>query len=66
VYTKSVGQITRKIWKCDRCKHEWLSRDGETPLRCAKCKSPYWNIPKHSSLEQAREAMKRKKAKGGD
>lgn len=41
-----MGEVTRKVWKCDRCGHEWLSRDGENPLRCAKCKSPYWNRPK--------------------
>ena len=43
MFTVSVGVITRKVWKCDRCDHEWLSRDGEKPLRCASCKSPYWN-----------------------
>lgn len=46
-----MGEITRKVWKCDRCGHEWLSRDGENPLRCAKCKSPYWN---RSKLENSK------------
>ena len=41
-----LGEVLRKIWKCDRCGHEWLSRDSDTPLRCAKCKSPYWNKPR--------------------
>ena len=31
------------IWKCNVCKHKWQSRDGEKPLRCAKCKTPYWD-----------------------
>ena len=35
--------VTRKVWKCYKCDHEWLSRDGEKPLRCAKCKSVYWD-----------------------
>ena len=42
----SVGQVTRRVWKCDRCGHEWLSRDNKKPLCCGSCKSPYWNIPK--------------------
>ena len=28
---------------CDRCKHRWLVPSLDTPKRCAKCKSPYWN-----------------------
>ena len=27
---------------CGRCGHTWRPRRGK-PLRCAKCKSPYWN-----------------------
>ena len=27
---------------CCRCGHAWRSRRGK-PLRCAKCKSPYWD-----------------------
>ena len=27
---------------CSRCGHAWRSRRGK-PLRCAKCKSPYWD-----------------------
>lgn len=30
------------ICKCKRCAHEWASR-YEHPLRCAKCKTPYWD-----------------------
>jgi hypothetical protein len=29
---------------CSRCGHKWLSRRGK-PLRCARCKSPYWDRP---------------------
>jgi len=61
-----MGLGTKTVWKCDVCKHEWLARDEGTPLRCAKCKSPYWNKTKHLEVEQAREAMKRKKSRGKD
>ena len=43
-----MGIITKTAWKCDRCGHEWLSRDDEKPLRCASCKSPYWDKPRKS------------------
>ena len=36
------------IIKCLRCDHEWASRNLH-PIRCAKCKTPYWNIPKKVS-----------------
>jgi predicted Zn-ribbon and HTH transcriptional regulator len=38
--------IRTKVWVCARCGHEWLDRKGQKPLRCAKCKSPYWDTPK--------------------
>ncbi len=28
---------------CKRCKHEWIPRKEITPIRCPRCKSPYWN-----------------------
>jgi DNA-directed RNA polymerase subunit RPC12/RpoP len=32
---------------CSRCGHEWPQRktDGK-PIRCAKCRSPYWDKDK--------------------
>jgi len=47
-----LGEVTRKVWKCDRCGHEWLSRDGEKPLRCASCKSVYWNKPRQRTKKR--------------
>jgi len=47
----SMGSVTRKVWKCDRCGNEWLSRDNKKPLRCGSCKSPYWNIPKKKKFQ---------------
>ena len=34
--------------RCNRCGKEWVSnKDNDTPIVCPKCKSPYWNKPKH-------------------
>lgn len=30
-----------ETFKCLRCGYEWGTRRG-TPIRCAKCRSPYW------------------------
>lgn len=41
--------VERKITmlKCQRCGHEWVPRKKVSEVRlCAKCKSPYWDIPK--------------------
>lgn len=37
--------MVRKLFKCLRCGHEWLSK-LEHPVLCAKCHSAYWDIPK--------------------
>lgn len=58
-----MGEVVRKVWKCDRCHHEWLSRDGENPLRCAKCKSPYWNRPKLDSQKIKSQNIKKQQIK---
>lgn len=56
-----MGLGKKLVWKCDVCHHEWISRDDNTkPLRCASCKTPYWDKEK-LTLEQARESMKLKK-----
>jgi predicted Zn-ribbon and HTH transcriptional regulator len=39
------------IHKCLRCAWEWASRK-EHPMRCSKCKTPYWNIPKRPSKKE--------------
>ena len=38
-----MGLGTKQVWKCDVCNHEWLSRNKDKPIRCANCKTPYWN-----------------------
>lgn len=34
-----------RIVKCLRCGYEWATR-LDNPVRCAKCRSPYWDIGK--------------------
>jgi len=42
--------IVKKGWKCLRCDHEWIQKEGfnaeEKPMTCPKCRSPYWNKEK--------------------
>jgi predicted Zn-ribbon and HTH transcriptional regulator len=30
-------------YECKRCGHEWIPRKETKPVRCPKCKSPYWD-----------------------
>lgn len=42
-----MARITLKGFRCERCSHEWVSRNKEEdPRVCPKCKSPYWDTPK--------------------
>lgn len=54
--------ITIMGYKCERCGHEWLPRNGsQEPKVCPKCKSPYWNTPKKQatmSYEEFRDRIK--------
>ena len=46
VYTTGMAKkLTRTVYlhQCKRCGDEWESQSAH-PLRCGKCKSPYWNI----------------------
>ena len=57
-------KITLEGYKCERCTHEWIPRNKETPIICPSCKSPYWDKPKTNRSEVARKAwMTRKKQK---
>jgi len=43
-------EITKKGFKCERCKHEWIPNDiKQEPTVCPKCKSPYWNKPRKNN-----------------
>lgn len=40
-------------WLCLRCGHQWRSRKPPTPktpkpICCSKCRSAYWDRPKHT------------------
>lgn len=37
--------VSRNSCYCERCGYEWFSQ-VEHPVRCARCRSPYWNKPK--------------------
>jgi DNA-directed RNA polymerase subunit RPC12/RpoP len=56
--------ITVMGYRCERCTHEWIPKDAENePAVCPKCKSPYWNRPRKTSIsmltyEDFREKIK--------
>lgn len=38
--------MTLNAWKCLRCPHVWPNKREKKPIRCPRCGSPYWDIPK--------------------
>ena len=42
---KEIGDVLLAGYRC-RCGHEWLSRTGERPRVCPKCKSANWDKEK--------------------
>ena len=53
----SMAVISKRGYLCDRCNHEWVPRAAttEAPKVCPKCKSPYWNTPRRSSVHVGRK-----------
>lgn len=48
-----IGMVMLLAARC-RCGHEWLPREkGDRPRVCPKCKSPYWDRPKHQKAKNA-------------
>ena len=45
-----MAKILISGWKCERCSHKWAPRTEEHPRVCPKCKSPYWDKPRSTSL----------------
>ena len=45
LFSMSKKEIKVYECKCERCKHKWITRTGEIPTVCPKCKSPYWDKP---------------------
>jgi hypothetical protein len=41
-----MGKVKIDAYKCERCGHIWTPRGDKEPVVCARCKSPYWNIPR--------------------
>jgi len=37
-----MAHVVGSLPKCDVCGHSWKPKKPN-PLRCASCKSPYWN-----------------------
>lgn len=37
-------RIEHSVWKCicDKCGHNWVSKDSNIPLRCTRCQSKDW------------------------
>ncbi len=38
-----MGRTSITGWVCEVCGYVWSSRTDSKPLRCAGCKSPYWD-----------------------
>ena len=45
-WTLSVHTVRMEIKHCLRCGEPWCYRGEGRPLRCGKCKSPYWDRPR--------------------
>lgn len=44
--------LTKKGYKCERCKHEWIPKGKKKPITCPNCKSPYWDTPRKKEREE--------------
>ena len=48
----SVHTLHMEIKHCERCGGDWCYRGTGRPLRCGKCKSPYWDRPRTGGKRQ--------------
>ncbi len=48
----SVHTLQMEIKHCERCGGDWCYRGTGRPLRCGKCKSPYWDRPRARGKRQ--------------
>lgn len=55
-YIYNVSMIDVKACHCERCGHTWLPENG-TPVRCARCKTPYWNVAPSEHRKRGRPAV---------
>ena len=42
------------VKKCKRCGYEWIPRILGEPVRCARCKTPYWNTDYQRNVKTRR------------
>jgi predicted Zn-ribbon and HTH transcriptional regulator len=53
VYTLGMSKsFLARRYTCKVCGHEWYPRGPGKPLRCSKCKSPYWNKPRDKKVSE--------------
>ena len=55
---------------CFRCGYEWFPKSSQKPRKCARCNSPYWDMPRRVDrlsefLEKARAVGNQLQAKYG-
>ena len=60
MYNINMNQMRLENLHCKRCGYNWYPRkvNGKThdPKNCAKCNSPYWNLPiVRKSVSEARK-----------
>jgi hypothetical protein len=46
-----MSEVLRKVWRCDKCQHEWFT--AEKPQRCPRCKARTWNVLGESTPVQS-------------
>lgn len=39
-------ETTIPAWRCLKCGYIWPKKSELQPIRCARCRSPYWGRPK--------------------
>ena len=57
-----MGRIKIEGYVCERCEHEWVSRNNitkEEPRVCPRCKSPYWNVPRKRKVKNKNQKNKK-------
>lgn len=47
--------ITVMECTCERCQYVWNAAAAELPKTCARCRSPYWNVPRRAAQPKPRK-----------
>src|ERR1700734_3344464 len=48
-----MANVSIEGWHCEVCGHDWKSRRPDKPVRCAKCKTPYWDRSREDVMPNA-------------